>query len=63
MVEIIEMNGNIKYLLNGKVHKSNGPAVIRRVGHWGWFLHGKYHRYYGHTFAHGTWMLHGSRIK
>jgi mRNA degradation ribonuclease J1/J2 len=37
-------SGRQEWLLNGKHHREDGPAIIFPDGHQHWFLHGKYHR-------------------
>lgn len=38
-------SGSVKqYLKNGKKHRLNGPAEIRRDGYEAWFFEGKKHR-------------------
>jgi hypothetical protein len=44
------------------IHRTNGSARIEG-NQWEWFLHGKYHRYYGPEDSRGNWFIHGDAIK
>lgn len=64
MIEVIErFYGSIEHLLNGDVHRPNGPAIIDRDGDWEWCLNGTTHRYYGACTRWGDWVIHGKRMK
>lgn len=39
----IDKNGNERWLLNGKLHRTDGPAHIE-LGVTHWYQHGKHHR-------------------
>lgn len=39
-----ETNGTIRYLLNGFLHRIDGPALIFNDGSYGWFLYDQLHR-------------------
>jgi len=40
----VDQYGNKAWLLNGKYHREDGPAVEWSDGYKGWCLNGKYHR-------------------
>ena len=70
MIEDIRDRTPSMYSLNGKLHRSNGPAWMNsRSGHtppgfyWHWRLFGARQRYYGPQCTNGEWWIHGSRIK
>jgi hypothetical protein len=64
MIERLELENRIQYQLNGKTHKTNGPAVILHSGNrWSWWLNGKLHRYYGPFSKSGDWILHDECVK
>jgi hypothetical protein len=48
-----------EYEVNGKWHRTNGPAVEWEYGRWDWWLFGNWHRYYGPADNAGTWAIHG----
>ena len=58
-------NGNKYWLLNGKRHRTDGPAVERSDGSKCWLLHGKYHRTDGPAIGYSdgskSWYLNGKR--
>lgn len=65
MIERLEYEGRIEYLLNFMFHRSNGPARIwKYTDDWCWCLANEWHRYYGpaHSFD-GAWHIHGEYIK
>ena len=41
----------------GKLHRENGPAVIRTTGYQAWYRHGKRHRDDGPAAIHGNGLL------
>ena len=52
------------YELNGKFHRSSGPAVVWDDGRYEWYSYGKRHRYYGASNRYrGDWFIHGKYIK
>lgn len=51
-----------EYQLNGKTHRTNGPA-LETYNSWGWWLYGRLHRYYGPRNSGGDWNIHGRYIK
>jgi hypothetical protein len=40
-VKVITNDGNENYVLNGQLHREDGPAVIRPDGTREWWVHGK----------------------
>ena len=59
----VDGNGSKIWMLNGKRHREDGPAVKYPDGNKAWYLHGKYHREDGPAieWANGnkSWWLHG----
>jgi hypothetical protein len=43
-MQFIDNNGNIRYELNGKLHRLDGPAFIWKNGDGQWYKNGKLHR-------------------
>ena len=65
--ELIEStNGSKSWYLNGKHHRTDGPAVEWANGHKAWYLNGKLHRTDGPAVerANGRkeWHLNGKRL-
>jgi len=58
-------NGNKYWLLNGKRHRTDGPAIERSDGSKYWYLNGKRHRTDGPacewTDGEKQWYLNGKR--
>ena len=66
MIEIVEHDdGTIEYVLNGKTHRSNGPATTIHSTCW-WYLYDNIHMYYGpandSTHPGSGWWIHGDYI-
>jgi hypothetical protein len=63
-VKIIDI-GDIKWYLNGKLHRTEGPAIECTNGTKAWYLNGKRHREDGPAveYANGDkeWFLNGER--
>ena len=63
--EVAVENGTTMWLLNGKIHREDGPAVEYADGSKFWLLNGKLHREDGPaiTYANGDkdWFLNGVR--
>ena len=62
----VDADGNKEWLLHGKRHREDGPAVEWADGTKKWLLHGKYHREDGPALekAHSeykAWFFHGKR--
>ena len=59
----IHPNGDKEWWLNGKLHRTDGPAVERANGHKEWWLNGQLHRTDGPAveLANGgkEWWLNG----
>lgn len=67
MVEMIEYaDGTKEWYLNGKRHRTDGPAIEHSNGSKGWWLNGKRHREDGPAveYADGTkqWYLNGVQV-
>jgi hypothetical protein len=60
---IIDNLGTKRWLLNGKVHRTDGPAAEWADGSKFWYLNGKHHRTDGPAVewpdGHKTWWLYG----
>ena len=60
---VIDKNGSKYWLLNGKYHRTDGPAIEFAKGNKFWYLNGKKHRTDGPAveFAGGSklWYLNG----
>jgi len=69
MKDIQVINGVAVYKLNGKTHRTDGPAFVGRFNVLPWYLFGHAHRYYGPAQAQGLgssdgiWYIHGRKIK
>lgn len=46
------IDSRIRWILNGKIHREDGPAVIYRNGGQFWYLNNKPHREDGPAFTH-----------
>ena len=49
--------GITEYRVGGKLHRTNGPAVMWDDGGWEWTLYGKRHRYYGPATSWAGWRV------
>ena len=60
---VIDTEGDKAWYLNGKCHRTDGPAVEHANGDKGWYRHGKFHREDGpaveYTDGDKSWYLHG----
>jgi hypothetical protein len=60
-IERVELNNRIEHRLNGKLHRTDGPAIEWANGTKEWWLNGKRHRIDGPAveYADGTklWYL------
>lgn len=64
MVERIEIGDCVRYQLNDKLHRPNGPAVEwPKFGHWDWYFNDEWHRYYGPQEDSGEWWVHDTHVK
>ena len=63
---IVDSYGNKHWYLNGKRHRTDGPAVEQADGYKAWYLNGKPHRTDGPAVegANGykVWYLNGEEI-
>ena len=65
IIKIISKNDTIRYYLNDKLHRKNGPAVIYKNGDKRWYnQNGKYHDGPAIEWADGTkeWYLNGKEL-
>ena len=54
------------YTTDGKIHRSNGPAIKYATDEESWALYNRNHRYYGpakQQFGICSWWIHGVCIK
>jgi hypothetical protein len=62
----IDADGAKYWLLNGRYHREDGPAVVLPSGYEEWYLNGRFHREDGPAAYHpnGTkyWFLNGNRV-
>ena len=62
----VDYNGTKTWVLKGKYHREDGPAIEHANGTKWWFLKGKYHREDGPAieFADGRkwWFLNGTQL-
>ena len=62
----VDSDGTKYWLLNGKLHREDGPAVERSDGTKQWFLNGKPHREDGPAVDRSDgikyWYLHGEEV-
>ena len=62
----VDEGGTKRWLLHGKYHREDGPAVERASGTKEWLLHGKHHREDGPAVerADGAkwWYLHDQKV-
>lgn len=67
MYRIDTSNFYISFSIDGKFHRTNGPAMIGESGYKAWLIHGKRHRENGPAvlFPGGIecWYLNGERIE
>ena len=61
--KIIDSYGDVRYYLNGKVHRDDGPAVEGSDGYKAWYINGKLHRTDGPAIEHSDgskeWWVNG----
>lgn len=64
--KITDAFGNTTYTLNGKLHRTDGPAVEWVDGYRAWWFDGKLHRVDGPAVVHAdgdrAWYLNGYRL-
>jgi len=62
-MEVRTTNGTKEWLLDGKRHREDGPAIEWSDGRKDWYHHGKYHRLDGPAIVFsdgsGWWLRHG----
>jgi len=55
-----------RWILNGKLHREDGPAVEYANGYKAWYFHDQYHREDGPAIEYAggfkDWYYHGQRI-
>jgi hypothetical protein len=63
---ITDGNGDRHWMLDGKLHRTDGPAIIFKSGGQFWYNHGKLHRTDGPAamYSGGTisWYFEGARL-
>jgi len=61
----VESDGSERWYYNGRLHRENGPAVIRADGYKAWWLNGGFHREDGPAVEDSdgskAWWLNGKR--
>lgn len=59
-------DGSIRWLVDGALHRDNGPALILPGGVKAWYRHGALHRLDGPAVVYpngdGVWFVHGERL-
>ena len=67
MERVVEQDGTIVWLLDGKTHRRDGPAIERPDGGRHWCLHGKLHRVNGPAVSlpdgRKEWWVSGTMIR
>ena len=62
----VDDNGTKEWILNGKLHRTGGPAIEWSDGSKSWYLNGKCHRVDGPAieYADGSkhWYLDGNKL-
>lgn len=59
----VEFRDRIEYIVDGKLHRCDGPAIIwKNSGAGSWYLFGREHRYYGTAISDNVWLIHGGFI-
>jgi hypothetical protein len=60
-------HGTKYWLLHGKYHREDGPAVETKDGYRAWYLNDKLHREDGPAIeypdGHKHWSLHGEKVR
>ena len=54
-IEIFEEIGRKEWHVNGKIHRTDGPAVIWETGRQEWWLNGNLHREDGPAIIHSQY--------
>lgn len=60
--KIVDQNGTVKYYLDGRLHRMDGPALEYKNGRKEWYHHGKMHREDGpaiETVTYKAWFIDG----
>lgn len=59
----VDIEGDTYYIVNGQVHRDDGPALISRNGNTFWYQNGEYHREDGpavdYIDGEKIWCQHG----
>lgn len=62
---VVDPDGSKHWYVDGKRHRTDGPAVDRPDGSKYWYVNGKLHRTDGpavmHTSGRNTWWVHGKQ--
>lgn len=60
---VVQLNGDKHWVLNGELHRENGPAMELASGTQKWYLNGKMHREDGpaaiYSYGSQQWWIHG----
>lgn len=60
----IEVEGEVLYLDDGYMHRTNGPAYRNtNILRWTWYMFDDLHRYYGPAVDGGDWWIKGDLVK
>lgn len=63
---VIHDDGTQEWILNGNLHRTDGPAIISSYGYQAWFINNKLHRSDGPAFidSNGTkrYYLYGDNV-
>ena len=62
----VDRHGAKYWLLHGKYHREDGPAVETKDGYRAWYIHGRIRREDGpaceYPDGHKVWYLHGKMV-
>jgi len=62
-IRVVDAIGSERWYLNGRLHRTDGPAVVHRGGHSEWWVHGRRHRTDGPAISYPDgaerWYLNG----
>ena len=61
----IDNNGTVRYYLNGRLHRTDGPAIERADGGKAWWVNGRLHRTDGPAIeradGYKEWYINGKK--
>ncbi len=64
--KIVLKNGDVKYYLNNKLHREDGPAIEKNNGDYFWYQYGKLHRQNGPAVIEANirwWFIQGDLLE